>query len=136
MRITAADVVDVFVYLVVLCLFVQFVPAVISESFLASLLTAIVLKIVLELVLAAKKLAVSRLRTATKPVTRIVSVGMLVVLLPGSKFVVLWLTEVLFGDAVHLGGFWAVTVLVVVLTLSRAAVRGVFDAQARRNGSA
>jgi hypothetical protein len=43
---------------------------------------------------------------------------MLVLILPGSKFL-LWLEDLLFGDAVSLGGFWSVTLLVVALTGAR-----------------
>ena len=48
------DLVDVFVYLVVLGVFIQLFPAVISESFPVALLTAVLLKIVLEGVLFVK----------------------------------------------------------------------------------
>ena len=41
----------------------------------------------------------------------------------GSKLVVLELVDVFFGDAVSLGGFLPVTLLVVALLVSRAAVR-------------
>jgi len=41
----------------------------------------------------------------------------------GSKFVVLKLEDLLFGDAVSLGGFFSVTLLIVVLLVSRAGVR-------------
>lgn len=136
MRITAVDVVDVFVYLVVLCVFVQFLPEVIAETFVVSLLTAVLLKIVLELVLAAKKLLVGRLRSAAGAVSRIIAVATLLLLLPGSKLLVLWLTDLAFGDAVHLGGFWSVTLLVITLTLARAGVRAVFATQERPKGSA
>ena len=44
----AAAVVDVFVYVVVLNLFVEYFPKVISETFTLSLLTAVLLKAVLE----------------------------------------------------------------------------------------
>ena len=50
----AAAVVDVFVYVVVLNLFVEYLPQVISKTFTLSLLTAILLKGVLEVVDAAK----------------------------------------------------------------------------------
>jgi len=136
MRITAADIVDVFVYLVVLGLAIQFVPSVITESFLTALLTAVLLKIVLELVVAAKTATVKRLRSATRRTGRVLAVSTLLLLLPGSKLLVLWLTDVVFGDAVRLGGFWEVTGLVIVLTLSRAGVRWLFDRQATRKGSA
>ena len=45
-----ADVVDVFVYVVVLNLAAEYMPLVITETFTLSLLTALLLKVVLELV--------------------------------------------------------------------------------------
>jgi hypothetical protein len=57
------DVVDVFVYTVVLGLFAQFFPEVISESFIITLFTAVLLKLVLELVTWAKKSLVARIRS-------------------------------------------------------------------------
>ncbi len=50
-----AAVVDVFVYLVVLNLFVEYFPQVLSETFTLSFLTAVLLKGVLEVVIAAKE---------------------------------------------------------------------------------
>ncbi|MDC7802633.1 MULTISPECIES: hypothetical protein [Microbacterium] len=123
MRIDPLHLVDVFVYLVILNLTAQFVPSVISESFAVSLATAIMLKLVLEVVLRVKKAVVARLRAASTTARRLTSVVMLVLILPGSKFVVLWLEDVLFGDAVSLGGFWPVTLLVLTLTAARAGVR-------------
>jgi len=46
----AADIVDVFVYVVVLNLFVEYSPTVLSETFTLSLLTAVLLEAVLEIV--------------------------------------------------------------------------------------
>ena len=43
--------------------------------------------------------------------------------MPGSKFLVLWLVDVIFGDAVNLGGFWLVTGLIITLVAARAGVR-------------
>ena len=40
-----------------------------------------------------------------------------------SKFVVLELVALVFGDYVSLGGFWSVTGLILVLLLSRLGVR-------------
>lgn len=127
LRLRATDLVDVFVYLVVLGAFIQLFPSVIAESFLLALLTAVVLKIVLEVVLTVKKATVARLRGARTGATRAVNIATLVLLLPGSKFVVLELVALFFGDAVRLGGFWAVTLLVAVLTLARGLVRSVLD---------
>ena len=113
---------DVLVYLVVLGVFIQFFPEVIAESFLLSLLTAILLKIVLECVLWVKKRIVARIRTSRRWV-RVANILTLFLVLPGSKFLVLWLTDLAFGGAVRLGGFVQVTALIVVLMLARGGVR-------------
>ena len=50
-RARSADIIDVFVYVVVLNLAVEYVPSVISEGFTLSLLTAVLLKVALEVVM-------------------------------------------------------------------------------------
>jgi hypothetical protein len=45
----------------------------------------------------------------------------------GSKFVVLKLVDLIFGDAVSLGGFIPVTLLIVALLISRAGVRRLLE---------
>lgn len=123
MRIRPIDLVDVFVYLVVLGLFAQFFPEVISESFVLSLLTAVLLKTVLEVVTLVKKRIVARIRDARSLWVRVVNIASLLVLMPGSKFAVLELVDLLFGESVYLGGFFAVTGLIIVLMLARGGVR-------------
>ncbi|OJV81225.1 MAG: hypothetical protein BGO37_17385 [Cellulomonas sp. 73-92] len=123
MRLRATDLADVLAYLVVLGLFIQLFPEVISESFVLALLTAILLKVVLEIVLAVKKAVVGRLRSATSLAGRVVGVVTLLLVLPGSKFLVLELTAVVFGGAVRLGGFFVVTALIVTVMLARGGVR-------------
>lgn len=123
MGVRAVDLADVLAYLVVLGLFVQFFPAVISESFALTLLTAVLLKLALELVTWVKKRAIAGIRRPDSAASRAISIIALVLLLPGSKFVILWLTELLFGGAVELGGFFLVTLLVISLMLVRAGVR-------------
>ena len=126
MRIRPIHFVDVLVYLVVLGIFIQLFPAVISESFLLALLTAVLLKIVLEVVLRVKKEIVRRLRSAETWPARVVSVVTLILVLPGSKFLVLGLVDVAFGDSVRLGGFFQVTALIIVLMLARGGMRRLF----------
>ena len=118
-----ADVIDVFVYVVVLNLAMQYVPAVISETFTLSLLTAVMLKVTLELVLLIKGAILARLRRATTWPAKTISALMLWVVAAGSKLVVLWLIDITFGGSVSLGGFIPVTLLVIALLVSRAAVR-------------
>ena len=130
MQVRAVDVVDVFTYLVVLGVFIQLFPSVIAESFLVALLTALLLKLVLEVVLRVKKLFLSRFRAADSTRTRITGALTLLLVLPASKYVVLGAVDLVFGDAVSLGGFLSVTALIFVLTLTRAAVRWWFDRHA------
>ena len=121
------DAVDVFVYVVVLNLAVEYVPSVISEGFTLSLLTAALLKIALEVVILAKGRILARLRAATTRRGKVLASLSLWLVAAGSKFVVLELVNVIFGDAVSLGGFVSVTGLVVVLLLSRSVVRRLLD---------
>jgi len=118
-----ADVIDLFVYVVVLNLVIEYIPSVISESFSLSLLTAALLKIALELVLLLKNKIVTRLQAATTRRGKSTAALMLWVVAAGSKIVVLELVDLVFGDAVSLGSFWSATLLVISLLLARAAVR-------------
>ncbi len=126
-RIKAVDLVDVLVYLIVLGTFAQLFPKIISESFLTSLVTAVLLKLVLEVVVVVrmKTRIVGRIKSAETPRGKAISSVSLVVVAAGSKALILWLTDVVLGDAVYLGGFFAVTLLVVTLMLARAGVRRV-----------
>ena len=123
LRARPSDVVDLFVYVVVLNLAVEYVPSVISESFTLSLLTAVLLKVALEVVILVKNAILVRLRAATTPRTKLVAALSLWVVAVGSKLVVLELVNLGFGDSVSLGGFISVTLLVLALLASRAAVR-------------
>lgn len=122
-RIPAADIVDVFVYVVVLNLAIEYVPSVISETFTLSLLTAVLLKVVLEVVVRIKNRVKGRFKSAETPIGKVGAGLLLWLLLVGSKFVVLELVALVFGDYVSLGGFWSVTGLILVLLLSRLGVR-------------
>jgi hypothetical protein len=118
-----AHVIDLFVYVVVLNLAIEYAPAVISESFSLSLLTAALLKASLEVVILLKGRILSRLRAADTRRARLAAAFALWVVAAGSKLVVLELVDLVFGNAVSLGGFLPVTLLVAALLTSRGAVR-------------
>jgi hypothetical protein len=130
-----ADVIDLFVYVVVLNLAVQYLPAVISETFTLSLLTAVLLKVALELVLVLKGVVLARFRSAATRPAKLVSGLLLWVVAAGSKLVVLWLIDITFGGAVSLGGFIPVTLLVLALLASRAGVRRLLYGATASDGS-
>jgi hypothetical protein len=121
-------VVDVFVYVVILNLAVEYVPSVISEGFTLSLLTAVLLKFALELVLLLKQRIVRGLRAAATPTGKVIAAVALWVVAAGSKFVVLELVDLIFGDAVSLGGFISVSLLIIALLAARSAVRRLLSA--------
>ena len=119
----APDVIDLFVYVVVLNLAIEYTPSVISESFSLSLMTAALLKLALELVIVLKNQILARLRSADTRRAKVAAAVSLWVVAAGSKLVVLELVDLVFGHAVSLGGFVPVTVLIGALLASRAAVR-------------
>lgn len=125
----AEDVVDVLVYVVVLNIAAEYFPQVVAESFTVSILTAIMLKVALEAVLRVKRRARGRLEAASGALGKVVGGLSLWVVLAGSKFVVLKIEDLLFGDRVELGGFFAVTGLIVVLMLAREGVRRLLTRQ-------
>lgn len=122
-RVRPTDLVDVFAYTAVLCTFTQLFPQVLSESFLTSLATAVLLKLVLEVAVRLKTSIVSRFKNADSARVRVLAAISLVSVAAGSKGLILWLTDVVLGDAVYLGGFFSVTLLVVTLMLTRAGLR-------------
>ncbi len=122
-RATPEDLVDVFVYVVVLNLAIEYLPAVISETFTLSLLTAVLLKLALELVLLVKARALARWRGAPSLRAKATAGVLLWATAASSKIVVLELVDLVFGDTVSLGGFVSVTLLVLSLLLARTAVR-------------
>lgn len=117
------DIVDVFVYVVVLNLAIEYLPAVISEGFTLSLLTAVLLKVALEVVVVLKGRIVGGFHAAESVWGRVTAGLLLWLVAAGSKIVVLEMVDVVFGDAVSLGGFVSVTLLVITLLASRAGVR-------------
>ena len=127
MRARPADVIDVFVYVVVLNLAIQYKPSVISETFTLSLLTAVLLKLALEVVILLKGEILTRLHAADTRRAKLAAAVSLWVVAAGSKLAVLELVDLVFGDAVSLGGFIPVTLLVVALLGARAAVRSLLD---------
>ena len=97
-RSRSSDVVDVFVYIVVL-------------------------NLALEVVVAFKTFILTRLKGASIARQKAFCAAALWVLAAGSKILVLELIALVFGDAVSLGGFVPVTGLEICLLLARAGVR-------------
>ncbi|WP_291523371.1 hypothetical protein [Branchiibius sp. NY16-3462-2] len=81
------------------------------------------------MVVALKNRVKARFKAATSPAGKVVAALGLWALLFGSKFVVLELVALVFAGHVKLGGFFAVTGLILVLMFARSAVRRLLEAE-------
>lgn len=117
---------DVLVYTVVLNLFVEYAASVIIDSFTISVLTAVVLKVVLDVILAFEHRVsefFKRFEGTAAKVMRFLAVwGILF----GSKFVILEVVDIVFGDHVELGGFLMVILLVLAMMIARELVNRIY----------
>ncbi len=109
---------DVLISIVVINLFVEYAPSVIVESFTISVLTALLLKLMMDAIVAIKGRVFGWFK-ARGGTWQILGYGALWLILFLSKFVVLEVTYVVFRDRVSLGGFIEVTVLILTLILTR-----------------
>jgi hypothetical protein len=112
---------DVLIYIIVLNLFVEYRPKVITESFTLSIFTAILLKILLDIILKLEH-KVSDVFKEFK-VLRIFFVWLI---LFSSKFLILELVNIVFGDYVTLGNFLDVFLLALTLLLVRQAFQWIY----------
>lgn len=124
----ASVVTDVLVYTVVLNLFVEHAESVIIDSFSISILTAAVLKVILDLILRFEHRVsefFTRFEGAWAKVVQFLAVW---AILFGSKFVILEVVDIVFGDHVDLGGFLMVIGIVVAMMVARELVNRVYIA--------
>jgi len=112
---------DVLIYIIVLNLFVEYNPKIIIDSFTISIFTAILLKILLEIILKLEH-KVSDVFKSFK-VLRIILVWLI---LFGSKFLILEVVDVMFGEHVELGKFLDVILLVIALMVAREVIQRIY----------
>jgi len=113
---------DILIYVIVLNLFVEFSPVVIIDSFTISIFTAVLLKILLEIILFFEHKVSDFFKE--KKVLRIFLVWLIMF---SSKFVILEAVDIIFGLHVELGKFLNVILLVVALMLSRQVFRWIYQ---------
>lgn len=106
---------DVLVYTVVLNLFVEYWDAIVIDSFTISIFTAFVLKIMLDLLTAVEH----RVKDFVGRFSRLLGYVSMWVVLFLSKFVILEVIDIIFGDHVELGKFLDVVVLIITLMVAR-----------------
>ena len=105
---------DVLIYIIVLNLFVEYNSKIIIDSFTISIFTAILLKILLEVILKLEHRVSERFKSY-----RVLRIFLVWLVLFGSKFLILEVVDLVFGDHVELGKFLDVILLVIVLMIAR-----------------
>ena len=121
---------DVLVYIVVLNLFVEFNDRIVIDSFWISILTAVLLKWLLDVIVSFEHRVSDWFRpregAAWKAGSFLATWGILFL----SKFVILEVVDLVFGDHVELGTFLDVIVLVIALMVARALLASAYAALA------
>ena len=115
----ASWVMDVLVFIVVLNLFVEYLPKVITESFTISIFTAVVLKLLIDAIAGLEHHVSGWFKRREGSGWRLLGLVTIVAILFFSKFIVLEVIDIVFGDRVTLGGFLEVLVLVLTMILAR-----------------
>lgn len=110
---------DVLIYVAVLNLFVEYSDVIVIDSFTISILTAIVLKLLLDVIVASEHRVSEFFKRRQRPLSNVLRVLSVWLILFFSKFLILETVDFVFGDHVELGGFLLVAGLVVVMMVVR-----------------
>ena len=117
---------DVLIYTIVLNLFVEYAPAVIIESFTVSILTAVLLKILLDIVMGFEHRVHHFFAQREGAIFKVMGTVSLFVILFAGKLFILEVVNFVFGDHVSLGHFVEVLALVLALMVARRLFHGLY----------
>lgn len=118
---------DVLVYTIVLNFFVEHVDAVVIDSFTISFFTAVLLKVLLDIVLRIEHRVKEFWARREGGFARFMGVVSMWGLLFLSKFAILEIVDLVFGDHVELGHLLEVILLVIALMAARAGVGWIYE---------
>ena len=118
---------DVLIYIVVLNLFVEFSDAIVIDSFAISILTAVLLKAMLDVIggVEHRVRAYFDLREGT--LWRVLGTASLFGILFFSKFIILEVVDIVFGDHVELGHLIDIVLLIVAMIATRLIFRQIYQ---------
>ena len=118
---------DVLVYIIVLNLFVEFVDTIVIDSFWISILTAVLLKLLLDAVIGVEHRVAAFFRAREGGVNKALGLVSVFAILFFSKFLILEAVNFVFGDHVELGHFVEIVALIVAMMLTRRLVQAVYE---------
>jgi hypothetical protein len=110
---------DVLIYVVVLNLFVEYVDKIVIDSFTISILTAILLKALLDIILGLEHRVAHFFEGRPGKLSSFMRIMSTWIILFLSKFVILEAVDLVFGEHVELGKFVHVLTLVIALMVAR-----------------
>ena len=119
---------DVLIYVTVLNLFVEYVDEVVIDSFTISILTAILLKALLEIILGLEHRIVHFFGARPGNLAKFLQIMSAWLILFLSKFLILEVVDLVFGDHVELGKFVHVLSLVITLMITREVIQRIYIA--------
>ena len=117
---------DVLIYIIVLNLFVEYNAKIVIDSFTISIFTAILLKILLEIILKFEHLVADFFKSRPGKLSSFLRFFTTWGILFLSKFLILEVVDIVFGEHVELGKFLDVIVLVVALMVARAVFQWIY----------
>lgn len=119
---------DVLIYTVVLNLVVEYVDTVVIDSFTISVLTAVLLKVLLDIVMGFEHRVRGFFARREGAIYRVMGAMALLTILFLGKLFILEVVDIVFGDHVELGHFIEVVVLVLALMVTRRLVGRLYAA--------
>jgi hypothetical protein len=117
---------DVLIYVVVLNLFVEYVDKIVIDSFTISILTAILLKALLDVILGLEHRVAHFFEARPGKLSKFLRIMSTWLILFLSKFLILEAVDLVFGDHVELGKFVHVLSLVIALMVAREVVHRIY----------
>jgi hypothetical protein len=117
---------DILIYITVLNLFVQYNSKIVIDSFTISILTAILLKILLEIILGFEHMVADFFKSRPGKFSNFMRIIATWLILFLSKFLILEVVDIVFGEHVELGKFLDVIVLVIALMVARAVFQQIY----------
>jgi hypothetical protein len=118
---------DVLVYVVVLNLFVEFADEIVIDSFWISILTAILLKLMLDALKGVEHRVGSFFRAREGTIYKVLGWASVFSILFLGKLLILEVVNIVFGDHVDLGHFIEIAALIVSMIVVRGAMQWIYE---------
>ena len=119
--------IDLLVDIVVLNFFVEYVSSVVIDSFLISVLTALLMKLMIDGVKGLEHRVGSYFKSKDGMVYRVTGLFAVWSILFLSKFVILEAVDIVFGDHVELGHFLEIVGIVVTMLVARGVLQAIYE---------